>query len=467
MKRIRTDKVSILNPGGTDIGNDIRTAMDIWNKYRVPFPLSSLWTEQKHEENVFSYLEGLVSAAIEEHGVLNMANQSTIFHMCPFTVARHGPVAILECQTGPGCYKIPATMYRGVPVVRYNQIGRVQLPKQFIGGAHVLVSLDPDLLSHASCISKLVAPGGCLIALYSSTETTELAALASHSISPSVLAKDMERAGLHAVGTTHISKVTDWTACIADSEFVATVFRKENRGVSASTTVAMVHQENPHLRANNEAQYIYKYARQKTKDITPMLVERDACESLICNPRWSRLLMAIEFLTTVDDASRVMVTEFAAELAELFPRVVMVDNDNAEMLIALDCGYAQAVDLIRHVEPHEVLLAFNADDVAHGRIMRGKVFLMPFDDHKSTRVALQVGRNRSDTWSITPDIFRREMTAFHHQYRPSAYKYTGRLGPDFDDCYDCRTMQFIVTKYARRMRIAVDVAYERVRRAMA
>lgn len=461
LKRVRRDKPSLLR-GGTEIGNDIKTALDVWSKQTRPFPLEYLYAPPVQCVSSFgslqSPLERVIVDLLEEESA-----QTAISHYVPFVPfpasVRSRAIMMPVRDSHPDYHP---TRF-AVPLIQYTHIGRLTLPKEFIGGAQLVVTMDPELLGHVSCIGKSVASGGRLVVICRFGGATESD---MHPLVGSVsLMKDLERSGFTLLNDHGAPESDAWD--VVDSRFCdfrILSFRKENRG-SSNMTIEDVHKENPHLVGNPDANFQFKFSRQKTKDIATLQQSgsRAQCATLYRNPALGELLVDVEFLTTVSERSQILYFgRHAEQLRTLFPDMQWLADGspgNVEVLISHD-EYAVSRDRVSQYEPHFALLDFDAADLARGRVLKGKCMLHPFSDFESTRVSVAIGRHR-DEWNILSDIWTREMQMFHRVYRASAFKYTNRI-PQLDNCYDCRAYQYILSKYARAQKITLDDAYRRI-----
>lgn len=488
LRRLRDDKPSIMR-GGTEIGNDIKTALDIWSKNDSPFPLKYLWEPPAKRASRFDELDNpvarIVADLVEEEAVT-----TAVVHMCPFVpfdgIAHRG-VLLPRAATGVSAgtdYRADLSNNSRVHQIIYDQIGRVDLPKDFLGGVQLLVTMDPELLGHVSCLGKLVAAGGRLVVICRFAAGED----AHPEVGRVALLKDMDRAGFvllqdhGAPATTMWDLSTDWDL------FTILSFRKENRG-SADMSVADVHKENPHLLGNPEANFAYKFSRQKTKDIAGLIGPNEDCGSLQVRPDLGELLIDIEFLSTLEPDAQVLYMretenracddeavpdeehERVEHLQRLFPKmqfrttgndtdgVIQASAENVEAVVS-HCGYDRSQALIAKYEPHCGLLDICSADMRRHKIVKGRMMLHPYAALTSTRVSLAYGRAR-ETWNILPDIFEQEMMMFHRVFRPSAFKCAVKRA-GMDNCYDCRANIYIVTKYARAQKITLDEAYSRL-----
>ena len=456
LKRIRDDKPSILR-GGTEIGNDVRTAMDVWSKQTTPFPLEYLWGPPVDTNSQFADIapavESIIMDLFDEEPV-----QNALQHMVPFVpfpkTMNMDRVEIVP-ESGFDEYR---TIRLSMPRVTYTHIGRLTMPKEFIGGAQLVVTMDPELLAHVSCVGKMVSSGGRILVI---CRTGGSPRDDKHPlVNKTVLVKDFERSGF-TLSADYGAPQSD-NLDIIDSRFDAwnlLLFRKENRG-SSNMTTAEVHKENPHLVGNPDANFGMKFMRQKTKDLLATNTLRDACETLEVNPKRGELLTDIEFLITLDDTAQVLyIGDQLDKLSVLFPKIQWLTRDtatsqNTEALIS-HVGYRQSVELITEYDPHASLVDIDADDMRDGPVLRGKFIFIPMLHWDSTRVALQIGRYR-DTWNVIPDMFAKEMYTFHRIYRASAFKYAQRPN-HLDNCYDCRAQQYILCKYSRCQKIKMTM----------
>lgn len=457
LKRKRDDKPSLMR-GGTEIGNDIKTALDIWSKQSCPFPMEYLYKTPAEQDNKFSGMRVAVETVISE---LTDEEQvaTAISHMLPFMpfnpkITPHRAVLV---PATPHTDYHPARIT--VTHIPYVQLGKIVLPKEFIGGAQLVVTMDPELLGHVSCISKTVASGGRLVIVCRlrgdpDADSHPLVGLQS-------LMKDLERAGFTLI-TDHGSPEGDaWD--VEESRFAMfniLSFRKENRGTSEMASEEVI-KENPHLRANPTANFSFKFARQKTKELGAINEVKEPCLTLEVNPLKGELLVDIEFLSTLPAATQILY--FGTQLTRLIGLFPLLNfspsQENVETLIVHSLPYQESADLIARYSPHSGVVDFNHEDLLTNRVIKGKCMLHPYAELGSTKVSVVFGRNR-ETWNILSDIFEKEMQTFHKIYRASAFKYVNRI-VGLDNCYDCRTLTFIISKYSKSQKITVDEAYKR------
>lgn len=458
LRRKRDDKPSLLRDG-TEIGNDLRTAMDIWSKNANPFPLEYLWQPPSKQPSRYDALAvpvaRVVADLVEEEAVA-----TSLVHMCPFIPFESGMVrGALIPRVSAADYRPDLSNNSRVVQVIYDQIGRIDLPKEFIGGAQLLVTMDPELLGHVSCIGKAVAPGGRLVAIVRMQPGSD----AHPEVSRAAIMKDMDRAGFHLTSEC-VPETSEWDVSSDWSHFSILSFRKENRG-----TVDMksedVRKENPHVADNRDANFSYKFSRQKTKDIAGLIGPNEDCMSLHVDPVLGELLIDIEFLSTLELTAQVLYVnpDKLARVRLLFPLMQFrtledATPENVEVVVS-HLAYTESVALIKQFEPHCGLFDFDHHDLKH-RIIKGRVMLHPYAPLSSTRVSVMYGRDRQE-WNILPDIFQQEMMTFHRTYRPSAFKYAVPR-KSMDNCYDCRASVYIMTKYAKSQKITLDEAYSRI-----
>jgi hypothetical protein len=489
LRRKRDDKPSLLRDG-TEIGNDLRTALDIWSKNANPFPLEYLWKPPAKQASRYDSLAGpvarIVSDLLEEESVT-----TAMVHMCPFipfdgngssAVAVRGallPRATAGSPASYSDYRPDLSNNSRVVQIIYDQVGRIDLPKEFIGGAQLLVTMDPGLLGHVSCLGKVVASGGRLVVVVRMQPGED----AHPEVSRTALMKDMDRAGFQLVTDHGAPETGEWDVLEDWERFSILSFRKENRGAS-DMKPEDVRKENPHLEENLEANFSYKFSRQKTKDIAGLIGPNEDCMSLCVDPERGERLIDIEFLSTLDPTAQVLYVNSAphgsaalTRLRRLFPKMqfralghdsfVVATSENIEAVVS-HVPYDESIALIKRFEPHCGLLDFDHHDLRH-RVIKGRVMLHPYAALDSTRVSVMYGRDRQE-WNILPDIFQQEMMTFHRAYRPTAFKYATRPktkipppgGILLDNCYDCRASVYIMTKYAKSQKITLDEAYARL-----
>lgn len=462
MRRVRDDKPSLLRDG-TEIGNDTKTAFDVWSKIANPFPIEYIAAPPKQRVSRFDALSMPVSRIVadlcDEEVVL-----SALVHMCPFVpfdgtaIAARGALIPQRSTDATAAYRPDLTNNSRVAQITYDQIGRIDLPKDFIGGAQLLVTMDPELLGHVSCLGKAVAAGGRMVVIC----RPGVGADTHPEVARVALMKDMDRAGFTLLQDYGAPETGAWDVTEEWDKFAIMAFRKENRGASDMRNEE-VQRENPHLAANPEANFIYKFSRQKTKDIAGLIGRQEDCNSLEVDPARGELLVDIEFLSTFDTAQVLYHGANIERLRRLFPAIQFrtcadATRENVEVVIS-HCEYRESISLIEQYTPHCGLLDFNHTDLTQ-RVLRGRVMLHPYACLDSTRVSLAYGRMR-DEWNILPDMFRQEMMTFHRVYRPTAFKYVNKSKTEFDNCYDCRANIYIMTKYAKSQRITLDEAYAR------
>jgi hypothetical protein len=479
LRRLREDKPSLLR-NGTEIGNDTKTAMDIWSKIANPFPLEYIWSPPAQRASRFDALHAPVMRVVADLLGDEMVSNALV-HMCPFIPfesqntagAAFVPVRGALMPARPtdtlAAYRPDLSNNSRVVQVLYDQIGRIELPKDFIGGAQLLVTMDPELLGHVSCLAKSVAAGGRMVVICRPGAGDD-----SHpEVGRAALMKDMDRAGF-ALMQDHGAPETDaWDISEDWSKFAILSFRKENRGAS-DMKPEEVRKENPHIADNLEANFSYKFSRQKTKDIAGLLGADEDCESLQVDPMKGELLVDIEFLSTLLPDAQVLYAHDLVEAARvehlrrLFPAMhfrtrdgaVEPTADNVEAVVS-HTAYASAMELIKEFEPHCGMLDFSHEDLTH-KVLKGRVMLYPYAELTSTRIALVYGRDRQE-WNILPDIFQQEMMTFHRCFRPTAFKYAAKSkAVALDNCFDCRTSIYIMTKYAKVQKITLDEAYARL-----
>lgn len=470
LKRIRDDKPSVLM-GGSEFGNDMKTALDIWTKHKTPFPVEYLWQPPSQRSNPLEFAQDaalrVVAELAEEEAI-----ETAISHMCPFIpfgadIKYHG---ILE-PTGRGYENYqPGVVRSRVEHMSYDQIGRITLAKDFIGGAQLLISFDPELLGHVSCLAKVVAAGGRMVVIARFAAGDDPHPL----VGRAALMKDMERAGFELLADhgSIIDLATDGQAWDAETteerfaKFSILSFRKENRGNSEMTPTE-VRAENPHLTDNPEANFGYKFTRQKTKDLNGFGVEaRRSCTSMRIDPILGRLLCDIEYLCGFNATAQVLYLDTAepTKLRALFPQMQFIARENAtrenvEVMIS-HLGYEETLAALDKHEPHSAMMIIDAATLVRTdkKILKGKMSFIPYMSQDSTDIVLQIGRRR-DYWNIMPEMFEKEMQTFHKVYRTSAFKYARKPHKSLDNCYDCRTMAYIVDKYARFAKITSETAF--------
>ncbi|CAM5998626.1 unnamed protein product [Sphagnum balticum] len=381
LKRVRKDKPSILR-GGTEIGNDIKTALDIWSKQKYPFPIEYLYAPPVERDTGFESLRpavvAVVSDLLDEETVT-----SAISHFVPFGVftanVPYKAVLVPAADAWPNYHQEKAA----VTHIPYTHIGKIVLPKDFIGGAQLVVTMDPELLGHVSCISKTVASGGRLVVVcrFNGTETSDTHPL----VSRAALMKDIERSGFTLEHDYGMPETEGWeTVSKRFDAWSILCFRKENRGAS-EMKIAEVHKENPHLRGNKDANFVFKFARQKTKDISCSMGTgvMESCSALEIDAIKGELLIDIEFLVTLDPKTQLLYFGTQrARLSALFHEVKwLTEQDanpgNVEALIS-HLDYAASEIHVERYEPHAALINFDHHDLARGRVFKGKCFLIPF-----------------------------------------------------------------------------------------
>lgn len=458
LHRIRTDRKSLIN-GGYEVGNDVKVALDIWQKYTVDFPISYLANPPLERCTVTDWVVALKNKLMDLLTEINddESISTLLMHMCPFadsftdfpnvmTLNPSNPAAKFQIYT-------PRVKSQRVIIQKYAVPGKVVLPKMFIGGAKVVITMDPELLGHLSCVSKWVANGGKLIMCVKFDDADEN----DHPrVCRVAIFKELDRIGFQLIEDRDLSTVEEWDLDRSHTNFHVLVFKKENRGASEQSCEDVC-AESEHLSGNPEANFSFKFMRQKTKDITTLTVERPVCDSLHVDARRGRLLCAVEFLVTVNETAQVAyVGPDLERLKVMFPKLNFLELDtatyeNVEVLI-YHGSYEEGVARRAEWRPKCSLLEFGADDTV-SPILKGKVYFIPYGELESTRVVLWT-LDRDEYWNILPVMFRGEMNTFNRVYRPSAFKYAQRL-PGMDNCYDCRSACFVATKYARLAKISV------------
>jgi hypothetical protein len=462
LKRVRDDKPSILR-GGTEIGNDIRTAIDIWSKQTHPFPLEYLWNPPRDNNNPYmdicSSVENAVAELLDEESA-----KTAISHMTPFVPFKQN--RLIKAELVPSDDNWPLYKSRRVTVqqITYTHIGRITMPKDFIGGAHIVVTMDPEILAHVSCIAKIVSPGGRIIVV---CRTRGSPKADSHPlVNKSVLIKEFERSGFVLLGEFDYQPEVFEEIHSRFDNWDIIGFRKENRGIAEMTTTE-VHKENPHLIGNPDANFGMKFQRQKTKELTALNTDRDPCTSLEVDPCKGELLIDIEFLSTLSTGAQVLYFgDRIDSLKILFSDLNWIDvtqasSQNIEAIISHKT-YDESVQILEQYEPHSALIDIDHNDM-NEKVLKGKYMLIPFMPWDSSRVSIQIGRIR-EKWNIIPSMFEKEMQTFHRVYRPSAFKYCQRQ-PELDNCYDCRTQQYILSKYGRAKKLTIEEYNERFLKA--
>jgi hypothetical protein len=468
LRRIRYDKFSILKTG-TEIGNDITTAMDIWSKNTHPFPLERLYLVAEAPTAGFHELQYSVAKIIES--LKSEAKTPLVAqHMCGFTLALRTKYAIL---TPPRDARLAAYQLDSYPsyaqIVKYKQIGRITLPPEFIGGADILITMDPEISAHVSCIAKAVRPGGVLVAIC----RTEAGDDEHPQISRETLFRHVERANFALLEEHGAPETDEWNLSTRFEKFRIFSFRKENRGGS-EMSAADIARENPHLAANPAAAFTYKFMRSKTKDMnsTDGLLRDSYCSSLRVDPARGRLLVIVEFLAGLPPATQVaLFSDRAATIAALFPELQFVASDTATAatteVVVYDLNadqhsnhaktYHKTIATLDTLAPKSGLIFIDHHTIANIKpagVLKGRFMFIPYDVPGSSAVGLIF--DRRDTWHITPEIFEKEMQTFHKVYRSSCFKHA--VVAPYDNCYDCRAEMFIMAKYARSQRLTIDAA---------
>lgn len=398
LKRIRNDKKSWLN-GGVDRGNNFGVCLEIWAKLQRPFTLDYLSGCTKPNP-----LAKLVNDAKEI--LSNIEYQTLICHMTPF-VCRGTNAIIHEEKTD----LFPNTgVGYGCRIIRYQQLGKVQLAAELSQGADVVISCDPKVLGHASCISRFVASSGTIIMFFQPL-----------SVDQSSLIKEFEKSGfenpvLYEFELAHALVMNKYT-----KEYALAV---ANPHVSNFTT--------------------YKYMRQKNKEIGLMLGILEPTPRQV-RPEFGQLLIDIEYICQLDRISTIMyIGPHLDRLVALFPKIRFTElAENTECLIS-HLKYDESRVLIDEINPVCGMCDMTCED---RQVLRGKMMYYLYDEPTSTRVALCYTKSR-DIWNIPEQMFKKEMEVFHNTYRPSAFKYRSPIA-GFDGCYDCKTHLLIVQKFAK------------------
>lgn len=438
LKRIREDKHSILF-GGSEIGNDIKTATDIWSKIEYPFPIEYLWDPPQHKLSRFyamkPFVECIISEINEEEKI-----DTVLTHMCPFNIK---DALSIVSNNAPVEY-VPRNK------IIYNQIGKVNLPKEYIGGAHILITLDPEIIGHISCIAKLVKKYLVVLCRFLPGDNYH------PQISRTMLLNSLEKAGFVLLNECNVNEeIFDM-----DSNFElysCLTFRKGNFG-NSNMTEKEIHKENPHLIDNPNANFNYKFSRQKTKELSNLVGIPSTCNSLKCDTILGELLVDIEYICNINETEIIYMGNNLDKLTKLFPNIEFHNNNNDKDIkcIISHCSYLESRFLIDKYKPLCGLLDFDHLDLIDNKIFKGKMILYPYSNLTSTKVALSYNKYR-DEFNILSDIFHNEMMNFQKIYRPSCFKYKTRI-EGLCNCYDCRSMAHIISKYANIKNIPIETA---------
>ncbi len=157
----------------------------------------------------------------------------------------------------------------------------------------------------------------------------------------------------------------------------------------------------------------------------------------------------------------------------LFSDKIFILNPIEEDLISYlicspDTPYETSLEKIKHWKVHQSLVFLKADDMLlggkHRKVIKTEnMSFIPYDHTSSTMIAASIMGNSLETWNILYDQFKDEMNTFHRSYRVSCFKYqcpTCLIGK-YDNCYDCRTYVFIMSKYAAKMKLSIIDTYKK------
>lgn len=393
LKKIRADKISILE-GGTDMGNNSRTAIDTFTKYYHPFRLCDLYTSANESSTV---IPPEFIPPSTTHLLLYRPPQDLVVPRGIKHVASVGPMAI-----------------RGIRDVQEPKTLNYDMPSEFIGGAQLVISfqLPPSGIKRwLKTMQIIVAAGGTLIHM------------GDDDPDPGSEFKNV--------------RPKTWTRVIAGNRVM---------------TPAEVHKENPHTVGNPEAGFVYKYSRQKTKEMTTYIGEPRKLQ-LMEDPARGELLCYVEFLSKFPAGTQVYMHKSVPDVVrKLFPKHKFTNEESkdVEVLIAHDW----TDDMLQKMTPRESLVFYQPPPNAQFQIPKSRIMLIPYQTMGSNSVMLWITGPlppRTGWWNIQTAIWNGEMRYFHSVIRPNGYRYQKPRGleTDFDNCYDCRSEIYILGKYIK------------------
>lgn len=400
LEHVRKDKISILK-GGLDMGNNIRTVMDTWTKIHKPFTVDMLEISKDDlkidEKNIDDLIE-----KVPNDGRVLLYKTSFIPNEFKKILYVASQKEYLDQQ------KVIEARLKTATVKYLDSDTKFVLPGDFVGGSSLIITTVDDI----KIMTQLTAYGGHII----------------------LLAKPN-------------AKYTGLIIVESGEDYV--ILRKENHG-RAEMTVEDIHKENPHLVGCKAPSFASKFMRQKTKEIITLTCPTGDCKSLPQNPNRGDLLCDMEFLSQLGAGSQVYYHGVKPpQLPLLFPELKWVDvpsKENVEYLISHDDNYDVSEKMIVDWNPVQSLIRVNPK-AENRQYLRGKMFFIPFQPLDGLAVMMQVAR-RATKQFVMLKMYESEMAYYHKVYRCSGFKFhPSRAG--YDNCYDCRSEIYIITKYIR------------------
>jgi len=444
--RVRRDKQSILKDG-TDYGNDWKTVTDIWTKIFKPFDLKYLFTstvdDEKKEPNKYSIKEILTFVKPKSY---------LVYDFIPLAKEE------LELESGGIMYPLEKTQfYFNLKTLTHIPLGKTwnpktfKMPSKFVGGTELLI-----MESYNAKNWLLVTSNGMICC--KSWISTE--------------------GGVQLVG--QVDSIEDeWssTATTGDEVNIWYIYKRMVRGASEMDEKEII-KENPHMTTIEDPNFKYKYWRKKNKDIGGLAHHNSSnLESLRQDQPLGLILCEIEFLLNprIQSGTKILYQGInLTAIQNLFPNFTFLaepkfdDDLISYIILSPKVKYQDALDLIKLWEAHQTLMYLSADDMIldkqHRKIIKSEsMFFVPYDLSISTLVATYIIGHSLDTWNIISNQFKDEMNTFHKSYRASCFKYQSTIGliGKYDNCYDCRTYVFVLSKYALVMKITITDAIEK------
>lgn len=449
--RLRQDRISVMR-GGSEYGNDYKTSIDIWSKITKPFHISNLWpptagqnliTDNNQTVEIGFLIQMFENCEFDENKVrigCGFVDLDIPFAEITANLKTQQPVswAYLYSQLSPTRDTPDWIMHIRYPKKQITQRFAENLPTPHATGFDILVARSAV---GSGPLWSYVASGGYLVIL-------------------------------------------DGTRPPGDCcEVYPGIWFHSIRGDSEMTDEQII-KENPHLATmDNNPNFRYKYARQKTKDIAGLNHMNSTCvDSFHVDIATGDILCQCEFVCNRVQAG-VNVLHYGPSkqreiLSQLFTSINFVDEaqtirDNLHSEISFlmvsrvaDISYQTILDKIKLFEPHYTLMYMDHTTLqaTGGPVIKpglgGNMFFIPHDNPNSSAVCLHVRGHSCDTWNILADQFSEEMRTFHRSYRASCFKYQMLPGnpAGFDNCYDCRTRSYIIGKITSKTKLkACDV----------
>lgn len=390
LKKVRTDKVSALE-GGSDMGNNFRTAITAFSRYSNKFDLEHLYLADMDTSTLVApELVRDATHVLFYYPPRDLVPPSSVKHMLSV-----GPVEV-----------------GGITNLLESKVQPAEFPHAFIGGSPLVLSygLPPTgVRKWIKNMQILVAPGGKLVHL------------GPGSLDPgSDFASD-------GPGT--------WRRVIAGNR---------------ARTSEQVCRENKHVSLNPDAAFVYTFSRRKTENIMSYYGAAKPSALLHYQSR-GVMLCFVEFLASLGPGLIYRDPSVPALIETLFPDHKFTDKENSSVEYYISC-VLPGDDM--KMKPTESLIKFTPPKTSTFQMPKGTPFLIPYQSPEDESVMLRLAGSdwlaRSKWSTVQSSVWSGEMRYFHHIYRPTGFQYIRPRNLDmFDCCYDCRCEITILTKYCK------------------